>query len=126
MFSKTFSALLFTGLAVSVSPARQITPAAYYDPDGGVGACGNALQSSDFIVALGEGNWDGGAHCGQTLMLKFIPSAAGQGNTLRVGMQGFFPRCWGADGIDLSEGAMAALDPNYMNDGVISVVWSFA
>ncbi|KAJ6484825.1 Non-catalytic module family EXPN protein [Mycena sanguinolenta] len=124
MFSKTFSALLFTALAVSASPALQARQedglATYYDPNGGTGACGNVLQNSDFIVALGEGNWDGGAHCGQTVNVQY------QGNTVQVTVQDLCPGCQGANGIDLSEGAMAALDPNYKNDGVISVVWSFA
>ncbi|KAF7372502.1 hypothetical protein MVEN_00112100 [Mycena venus] len=43
-----------------------------------------------------------------------------------VSVQDLCPGCQGANGIDLSEGAMAALDSNYINDGVISVVWSFA
>ena len=44
--------------------------ATYYDPNGGTGACGSVLQNSDFIVALGTGNWDGGAHCGQTVNVQ--------------------------------------------------------
>ncbi|KAF7343533.1 hypothetical protein MSAN_01973800 [Mycena sanguinolenta] len=94
--------------------------ATYYDPNGGTGACGSVLQNSDFIVALGTGNWDGGAHCGQTVNVQY------QGNTVQVTVQDLCPGCQGANGIDLSEGAMAALDSNYINDGVISVVWSFA
>ncbi|KAF7343515.1 hypothetical protein MSAN_01971800 [Mycena sanguinolenta] len=144
MFSKTFSALLFTALAsvASASPALQARQgsglATYYDPNGGTGACGNVLQNSDFIVALGEDTWDGGSHCGQTvnvqcaylfppllLMLKRVLLAPDQGNTVQVTVQDLCPGCQGANGIDLSEGAMAALDSNYINDGVISVVWSF-
>ncbi|KAF7343511.1 hypothetical protein MSAN_01971400 [Mycena sanguinolenta] len=126
MFSKTFSALLFTALAgvVSASPALQARQgsglATYYDPNGGTGACGSVLQNSDFIVALGEDTWDGGSHCGQTVNVQY------QGNTVQVTVQDLCPGCQGSNGIDLSEGAMAALDSNYINDGVISVVWSFA
>ncbi|KAJ6484723.1 RlpA-like double-psi beta-barrel-protein domain-containing protein-containing protein [Mycena sanguinolenta] len=124
MFSKTFSALLFTVLAVSASPALQQARqenglTAWYLPNGGIGACGNVLQNGDFIVALGEGNWDDGAHCGQTVNVQY------QDNTIQVTVQDLCPGCQG-DNIDLSEGAMAALDPNYINDGVIPVVWSFA
>ncbi|KAF7343507.1 hypothetical protein MSAN_01971000 [Mycena sanguinolenta] len=97
--------------------------ATYYDPDGGIGACGSVLQNNDFIVALGEGNWDGGAHCGQTVNVQSPPD---QSNTIQVTVQDLCPGCQGANGIDLAEGAMAALDSNYKNDGVISVVWSFA
>ncbi|KAJ7199040.1 RlpA-like double-psi beta-barrel-protein domain-containing protein-containing protein [Mycena pura] len=93
--------------------------ATFYDPNGGFGACGSPLQNGDFIVALGEANWDGGAHCGQTVNVQF------QGRSFQVTVQDLCPGCQGANGIDLAEGAMAALDPNYINDGVISVVWSF-
>ncbi|KAF7343611.1 hypothetical protein MSAN_01981600 [Mycena sanguinolenta] len=94
--------------------------ARYYYPDGGFGACGKVLQNSDFIVALGPDTWDDGAHCGQTIDVQY------QGNTVQVAVEDFCPGCPGADGIDLSVGAIAALDPNYYNDGEISVVWSFA
>ncbi|KAF7343517.1 hypothetical protein MSAN_01972000 [Mycena sanguinolenta] len=126
MFSKTFSAFLLTALASTVfaSPALQARQgsglATYYDPNGGTGACGSVLQNSDFIVALGEDTWNGGSHCGQTVNVQY------QGNTVQVTVQDLCPGCQGSDGIDLSEGAMAALDPNYINDGVISVAWSFA
>ncbi|KAJ6484810.1 RlpA-like double-psi beta-barrel-protein domain-containing protein-containing protein [Mycena sanguinolenta] len=109
MFSKTFSALFFPALDVSASPALQARQedglATYYDPNGGTGACGNVLQNSDFIVALGEGNWDGGAHCGQTVNVQCTQD---QGNTVQVTVQDLCPGCQGANGIDLSESAMAA------------------
>ncbi|KAF7343599.1 hypothetical protein MSAN_01980400 [Mycena sanguinolenta] len=139
MFSKTFSALFLTALAsaVSASPALQVSSslradrgiysllghvASYYFPDGGIGACGNALQNGDFIVALGTDTWDGGAHCGQTVDVQY------QGTSIQVTVQDLCEGCAsrGANGLDLSQGAMAALDPNYVNDGIISVVWSFA
>ncbi|KAJ6450360.1 RlpA-like double-psi beta-barrel-protein domain-containing protein-containing protein [Mycena sanguinolenta] len=95
-------------------------PATYYQPNGGRGACGSILQNSDFIVALGTGHWDGGSHCGQTISVSY------QGRTIRVVVQDLCPGCQGANGIDLAEGPMAAIDPNFINDGVIPVVWSFA
>jgi len=49
-----------------------------------------------------------------------------QGNTIQVTVQDLCPGCQGEDGIDLTEGAIAALDSNYENDGVIAVNWSFA
>ncbi|KAK7018354.1 RlpA-like double-psi beta-barrel-protein domain-containing protein-containing protein [Favolaschia claudopus] len=96
----------FTGLAT------------YYDPNGGTGACGSVLQNSDFIVALGSGHYDGGAHCGKTVTVTY------QGRTISVTVADLCPGCQGANGIDLSEGAMAALDSNYINDGVITVQWT--
>ncbi|KAF7343589.1 hypothetical protein MSAN_01979400 [Mycena sanguinolenta] len=96
--------------------------ASYYFPDGGIGACGNALQNSDFIVALGTDTWAGGAHCGQTIDVQY------QGTSIQVTVQDLCEGCAarGANGLDLAQGAMAALDSNYVNDGVIPVVWSFA
>ncbi|KAF8146539.1 RlpA-like double-psi beta-barrel-protein domain-containing protein-containing protein [Mycena galopus ATCC 62051] len=95
-------------------------PATYYDPDGGTGACGSILQNYDFIVALGVDNWDDGSHCGQTVIVDY------QDGSIQVIVQDSCPGCQGDNGITLSEGAMAALDSNYINDEMISVVWSFA
>ncbi|KAF8184383.1 hypothetical protein K438DRAFT_1598523 [Mycena galopus ATCC 62051] len=86
-------------------------PATYYDPDGGMGACGSTVQNYDFIVALGVDNWDDGSHCRQTVI---------------VVVQDLCDDCEGDNEIALSEGAMAALDSNYIDDGAISVLWSFA
>ncbi|KAJ7924733.1 RlpA-like double-psi beta-barrel-protein domain-containing protein-containing protein [Mycena leptocephala] len=95
-------------------------PATFYDPNGGFGACGVPLQNGGFTVALGPGHWDGGSHCGQTVNVQY------QGQSIQVIVEDLCPGCQGANGIDLSEGAIAALDLNYPNDGVISVVWCFA
>ncbi|KAF7343574.1 hypothetical protein MSAN_01977900 [Mycena sanguinolenta] len=98
-------------------------------PSGGVSGIGKfstlpmqSERNSDFIVALGTDTWDGGAHCGQTIDVQY------QGTSIQVTVQDLCEGCaaWGANGLDLSQGAMAALDSNYVNDGVISVVWSFA
>ncbi|KAJ7465853.1 hypothetical protein B0H11DRAFT_1733636, partial [Mycena galericulata] len=42
----------------------------YYQPNGGLGACGEPLQNSDFIVALGAGHYNEGSHCGQTISVE--------------------------------------------------------
>ncbi|KAJ7312742.1 RlpA-like double-psi beta-barrel-protein domain-containing protein-containing protein [Mycena albidolilacea] len=97
-------------------------PATYYDPDGGFGACQNPavhIQNSDMVVALGTGNWNGGSHCGNTITVQY------QSQSIVVTVRDLCPGCQGANGIDLTEGAMAALDSNYINDGVINVVWWF-
>ncbi|KAF8187952.1 hypothetical protein K438DRAFT_1972644 [Mycena galopus ATCC 62051] len=49
-----------------------------------------------------------------------------QGNTIQITVADECPGCQVDDGIDLTEGVMAALDSNYINDGVIPVVYSFA
>ncbi|KAJ7862807.1 RlpA-like double-psi beta-barrel-protein domain-containing protein-containing protein, partial [Mycena olivaceomarginata] len=93
--------------------------ATYYQPNGGFGACGEPLQNSDFIVALGAGHYNEGSHCGQTISVEY------NGNQIEVTVADLCPGCQGDNGIDLSEGAMAELDANYVQDGVISVTWAF-
>ncbi|KAJ7089020.1 RlpA-like double-psi beta-barrel-protein domain-containing protein-containing protein, partial [Mycena crocata] len=93
--------------------------ATFYRPEGGFGSCGWQIQNSDFIVALGEGHYDNGAHCGQTINVEY------NGRSISLTVADRCPGCQGDNGIDLSEGAMAALDGNYLNDGVINVNWSF-
>ncbi|KAF7351862.1 hypothetical protein MVEN_01147700 [Mycena venus] len=95
--------------------------ASYYFPDGGFGACGSVLQNSDFIVALGTDHWDGGSHCGKTMTVQR------NGGSISVTVADLCPGCvglHGANSIDLSQGAMAALDSNYINDGITTVQWT--
>ncbi|KAJ6507703.1 RlpA-like double-psi beta-barrel-protein domain-containing protein-containing protein [Mycena vitilis] len=92
--------------------------ATYYNPDGGLGACGWAIQNSDFAVAIGAGHWDNGAHCGRTMTVTF------NGATVQATVADLCPGCQGDNGIDLTPGAIGAIDPNYVNNGVDSVTWS--
>ncbi|KAF7350861.1 hypothetical protein MSAN_01648200 [Mycena sanguinolenta] len=62
----------------------------------------------------------------QPSMLNRIHAKPDKSKTIQVTVQDLYPGCQGANGIDLSEGAMAALDSTHIKDGVISVVWSFA
>ncbi|KAJ6460230.1 RlpA-like double-psi beta-barrel-protein domain-containing protein-containing protein [Mycena sanguinolenta] len=104
---------------MSTLQLRPCFPATYYDPNGGYGACGNILQNSDYVVALGTNNWAAGAHCGQTVTVQY------GGKSVQVVVQDLCPGCQGDNGIDLTEPAMQALDANYIFDGKISVVWNF-
>ncbi|KAJ6605307.1 RlpA-like double-psi beta-barrel-protein domain-containing protein-containing protein [Mycena vulgaris] len=94
--------------------------ATYYDPNGGTGACPPylSLGNNDLIVALGSGHWNGGSHCGETMTVTY------GSNTVNVVVQDLCPGCQGANGIDLTPGAISQLDSNYVNDGVITVTWS--
>ncbi|KAJ7675590.1 hypothetical protein DFH06DRAFT_1317756 [Mycena polygramma] len=103
--------------------------ATYYDPNGGFGACGNTLQNTDFIVALtafkAPGGTDRHSLCRRgSAQLKTL-TVSYQGKSIVVTVQDLCPGCQGTNGIDLSESAMAALDSNYIFDGVITVNWSF-
>ncbi|KAJ7679166.1 RlpA-like double-psi beta-barrel-protein domain-containing protein-containing protein, partial [Mycena polygramma] len=92
--------------------------ATYYDPNGGTGACGWTIQNWDYAVAIGAGHWDGGTHCGQTMTVNY------NGASIQVTVADLCPGCQGSNGIDLTSGAIAGLDGNYVNDGVIGVTWS--
>ncbi|KAJ7679217.1 RlpA-like double-psi beta-barrel-protein domain-containing protein-containing protein [Mycena polygramma] len=109
--------------------------ATYYDPDGGLGACGWAIQNSDLAVAIGAGHWDNGAHCGHTMtvtceLAAFFSSpnniniCSVNGATVQATVADLCPGCQGDNGIDLTPGAIGAIDPNYVNNGVDSVTWS--
>ncbi|KAJ7242156.1 hypothetical protein B0H12DRAFT_852521 [Mycena haematopus] len=63
--------------------------ATYYDPGGAFGACGIPLQNSDFIVALGEGTWDGGSIAGKQLVF----STKAQPSSHRGGFVPWLPGC---------------------------------
>ncbi|KAJ7885453.1 hypothetical protein B0H13DRAFT_2343226 [Mycena leptocephala] len=95
--------------------------ATYYDPNGGFGACGSPCRT---MISLSHSERDTGMAV--PIAERRLMFSVHQGRTIQVSVQDLCPGCQGADGIDLSEGAMRALDSNYINDGVISVVWSFA
>ncbi|KAJ6479104.1 RlpA-like double-psi beta-barrel-protein domain-containing protein-containing protein [Mycena sanguinolenta] len=90
--------------------------ATWYTPDGNVGACGAPMQNSDFIVALSSAHYKDGAHCWQHLNVEY------NGKNIDVTIGDLCPGC-GTDGIDLSEGAFAALAD--LGVGVIPVQWNF-
>ncbi|KAJ6479591.1 hypothetical protein C8R45DRAFT_1216172 [Mycena sanguinolenta] len=92
--------------------------ATYYFPDGNFGACGWQIQNWDMAVAIGSGNWNGGSHCGATMTVTYGST------TIQVTVADLCPGCQGANGIDLTQGAMAAMDPDFFDHGVDSVVWS--
>ncbi|KAJ6548433.1 RlpA-like double-psi beta-barrel-protein domain-containing protein-containing protein, partial [Mycena capillaripes] len=94
--------------------------ATYYDPDGGTGACPPypVIKNGDLAVAIGAGHWNGGAYCGKTMKVTY------GSKTISVIVRDLCPGCQGANGIDLTEGAMAALDSNYIQHGVNGVTWS--
>ncbi len=44
--------------------------ATYYNPNGGIGACGTPLQNSDYIVALSTAQYARGANCGKVIRVS--------------------------------------------------------
>ncbi|KAF7361000.1 Non-Catalytic module family EXPN protein [Mycena sanguinolenta] len=91
--------------------------ATYYTPDGGFGACGWPIQTSDMAVAIGIDHWDGGSHCGATMTVTY------QGATVEAIVADQCPTC-GTNGVDLTQDALATIDPNWHLHGNDSVTWS--
>ncbi|KAJ6619391.1 RlpA-like double-psi beta-barrel-protein domain-containing protein-containing protein [Mycena sp. CBHHK59/15] len=123
LFFKSIAALLATATMASaaVISARDFTAiATYYDPNGGFGACGNPLGNGDLVVALSPSQYASGTRCGQRINVSYN----GKGVSLVVA--DLCPGCQGANGIDLTEGVMALLEPNYIALGKITVDWAFA
>ncbi|KAJ7917365.1 RlpA-like double-psi beta-barrel-protein domain-containing protein-containing protein [Mycena leptocephala] len=129
-FSASFLSVLAACLAVGVKATPVTSPevdlnarttifsgdATWYDPNGNVGACGAPMQNSDFIVALSSAHYHDGAHCWQHLDVEY------NGKHIDVTIGDLCPGC-GTEGIDLSQGAFAALAD--LNLGVIPVQWHF-
>ncbi|KAJ7661066.1 hypothetical protein B0H14DRAFT_3077462 [Mycena olivaceomarginata] len=100
----------FTAIASYYNPRRWFRPLAEL--------CSRTRTSS---VALGTDHWDGGSHCGQTMRVQR------NGGSISVIVADLCPGCvglHGANSIDLSQGAMAALDSNFINDGITTVQWT--
>ncbi|KAF8180007.1 hypothetical protein K438DRAFT_2172443 [Mycena galopus ATCC 62051] len=105
---------------------------------GVTGACGETIQNGNMAVAIGEGYWDNGAHCGTTMTVTYtrIPSrmqiieetnntqTAARPSMLQSRTGAPAAGCQGNNGIDLAQGAMAAMDPNWYNNGADTVTWS--
>ncbi|KAJ7051753.1 hypothetical protein C8F01DRAFT_948296, partial [Mycena amicta] len=45
--------------------------AIFYSPNGTIGACGNAIQNTDFSVALNTADFADGANCGKETFVTF-------------------------------------------------------
>jgi hypothetical protein len=90
------------------------------------------MQNLDFIVALSSAHYHNGAHCWQhldvecrCLSINFQSEphpVIDDGHHIDVTIGDLCPGC-GTDGIDLSEGAFAALAP--LDTGRISIEWHF-
>ncbi|KAJ7051736.1 hypothetical protein C8F01DRAFT_1066624 [Mycena amicta] len=60
-------------ISSSVIPrATGLVPAFFYSPNGAVGACGEAVQNSDFSVALNSADFANGANCGKETFVTFL------------------------------------------------------
>jgi expansin (peptidoglycan-binding protein) len=94
----------------------------YYDPNGGVGACGEALSNSDVLVALGPKHFGSEANpnhdevCGKSIKVTY------QGKSAAARVADKCPTCSG-DSIDVTEPVFSQLSS--LNVGRVGVDWVF-
>ncbi|KAI0301947.1 RlpA-like double-psi beta-barrel-protein domain-containing protein-containing protein, partial [Multifurca ochricompacta] len=82
----------------------------------GLGSCGQSNGSGDFIVALNPEQYDGGAHCGETITITF------GGKTAQATVEDLCPGC-GFGELDFSDGLFGFFAP--LGTGIIYGEWSF-
>jgi len=95
----------------------------YYYQKGNAGACGEVHSDEDMIVALNVAYYGNtGAvskFCGQKIELV----NTNNGKSVTAIVKDVCPTCDGSESQDLSVGVIRALDPNYLNDGMIPIKW---
>ncbi|KAI0718970.1 hypothetical protein C8T65DRAFT_736997 [Cerioporus squamosus] len=69
--------------------------ATYYEPNGGLGACGSPIQNSDFAVALSSDQYSGGSNCGRRINVQY------QGKSVEATVEDLCPGC-ASGSIDLT------------------------
>ncbi|KAJ7642344.1 RlpA-like double-psi beta-barrel-protein domain-containing protein-containing protein, partial [Mycena polygramma] len=89
--------------------------AIFYSPNGTVGACGNAIQNTDFAVALNTADFVNGASCGEKLTVSF------NGKNVTASVQDSCTNCAAGD-FKLSAPAFEALTGSQSTKSV-KVVW---
>ncbi|KAL5532997.1 hypothetical protein ACEPAF_4771 [Sanghuangporus sanghuang] len=82
----------------------------------GLGACGGWNNSTDFIVALNEEQWDGGSHCWEKITINY------NGKSTQAQIVDLCPGC-PRGALDMSPGLFGFLDNPDL--GVIYGSWSF-
>ncbi|RPD63953.1 barwin-like endoglucanase [Lentinus tigrinus ALCF2SS1-7] len=90
--------------------------ATYYEPNGGLGACGSPIQNSDFAVALSSAQYSGGSNCGRRINVHY------QGKSVEATVVDLCPGC-ASGSIDLTPSAFQQLAD--LSAGRIQVTWDF-
>ncbi|KAK0238307.1 RlpA-like double-psi beta-barrel-protein domain-containing protein-containing protein [Armillaria nabsnona] len=115
MFSLRQSVIAVATLSLYTANAF-IGDATYYNPNGGLGACGTPLQNSDYIVALSTTQYAKGANCGKLIRVSY------KGRSVDVTIRDLCPGC-PSGGIDLSPSAFKQLAG--LDVGRIQVTWEY-
>ncbi|CAD6584081.1 MAG: hypothetical protein CYPHOPRED_002603, partial [Cyphobasidiales sp. Tagirdzhanova-0007] len=88
--------------------------------NGNAGACGNVNPDSATIIALYTSVYSA-SNCGRKVHITNLDNQA----TVVATVADECPTCGGPQDIDLSIGAMSAIDSNYQNDGIRNIAWYF-
>ncbi|PLW24172.1 hypothetical protein PCANC_04241 [Puccinia coronata f. sp. avenae] len=91
--------------------------ATWFIPD--TGACGDTNSESDYIVAMNQPQYNGGAPCHKTVSITNLAN----GKTVKAKVTDECPPC-GYGSLDLSPSAFKAL--GNMDDGILPIAWQFA
>ncbi|KAJ7081214.1 Non-catalytic module family EXPN protein [Mycena belliarum] len=109
----TFSAFVSSIAVVRAATSGQAT---WYQPNGGEGACGRAIQNGDLALALTTANYAGGENCGRRVKVQY------NGKSIDAVVMDECPGCQ-TNGLDLTEGTFQRLSG--LDAGVIQVTWTY-
>ncbi|KAL7007501.1 hypothetical protein EMMF5_002965 [Cystobasidiomycetes sp. EMM_F5] len=93
--------------------------ATFYTQNNNAGACGKVNPDSAYIIALPTAKWDNGKNCGKTVQIYNTQD----GTSVTATVADLCPSCETDSSIDLSVGAMSALDKQYQTHGIRQIQW---
>ncbi|TDL17536.1 hypothetical protein BD410DRAFT_754329 [Rickenella mellea] len=102
--------------ATLVSQVTHVGRGTFFDPDGGIGACGFVEQNTDHIVAIGSQRFANGGNCNQWIQIS------ANGKTAFGLTRDSCPGC-GVNDLDLTPALFQKFAP--LDVGVITVTWNF-
>ncbi|KAJ7760143.1 hypothetical protein DFH07DRAFT_740916 [Mycena maculata] len=102
---------------ITVKLIRLAVPATFYSPNGAVGACGVAIQNSNFSVALNTADFKNGASCGEDIVVS------ANGKSITASVQDVCADC-ASGSIGLTSSAFEALTGSNSAKPV-EIVWFF-
>ncbi|KAI8444508.1 RlpA-like double-psi beta-barrel-protein domain-containing protein-containing protein, partial [Phakopsora pachyrhizi] len=91
----------------------------FFYQGGAAGACGTVNSDSTPLVALPTSMYEGGKHCGKSVMIKNTAN----GKTVQAKVMDMCPGCPTATSLDLSVGAYDQIGDQAT--GVLPIVWGF-
>ncbi|KAJ7629471.1 hypothetical protein DFH06DRAFT_1141092 [Mycena polygramma] len=104
-------------LTIFVAAAAALSgPGRVYEPQGALGACGVAIEDTDFVASLEPSVFGDGSHCGEQIVVT-----GSNGNTVNVTVQDSCEACRD-NGLELTPSAFVLLEP--LNEEEIEVTYT--